>query len=49
MPSNKINKRRKITLELSKANAELAGRVARILKTTVERVVSLCLSGSTNP
>lgn len=49
MPSNKSNKRRMVTIELSKANAELATRVARILKTTVERVVSLCLTGSTNP
>ena len=48
MPSNKINKR-KITLELSKANAELAKRVARILKLSVAQVVSLCLAGSTNP
>ena len=42
-------KKRKVVIELSKANAELAHRVATILKTTVEVVVSLCLAGSTNP
>lgn len=38
-----------IEIELSKANADLAARVANILHTSVEVVVSLCLSGSTNP
>lgn len=43
------SRKRKIKIELSKTNAELAQRAARILKTTVEAVVSLCLAGSTNP
>lgn len=38
-----------VEIELSKANADLAYRVACILKTSVEEVVALCLSGSTNP
>lgn len=38
-----------VEIELSKVNADLAQRAASILKTTVETVVSLCLTGSTNP
>ena len=45
MPDKKLT----VVIELSKTNADLAQRVARILKTSVEVVVSLCLSGSTNP
>lgn len=47
MPTN--NDKTPIEIELSKANADLAYRVACILRTTVEEVVSLCLAGSTNP
>ncbi len=43
------DKKQTVVIELSKTNADLAQRAARILKTTVEVVISLCLAGSTNP
>ena len=47
MPTKKT--KRTVEIRLSKANAELAKRAARLLKTSVKVVVSLCLAGSTNP
>ena len=40
---------RKITLELSDANAWNVDHVAAVLNTTKSNVISLCLKGSTNP
>lgn len=49
MPSKNTSKKRRVTIELSKANAELAVQAAKILKLTLPKVISLCLTGSTNP
>ena len=46
MPTdNKIQ----VDIDLTRANAALAEEAAKILRTTVEAVISLCLAGSTNP
>ena len=43
------NNKQEVEISLTKTNAALAEEAAKILRTTVEAVVSLCLAGSTNP
>lgn len=40
---------KKITIELSDANAWTLDNVAKVLNTTKSELISLCLKGSTNP
>lgn len=47
MPTN--NNKQEIEINLTKTNAALAEEAAKILRTTVEAVITLCLAGSTNP
>ena len=45
MPTNTTT----VEIDLTRANAALAFEAAKILKTSVEEVLILCLTGSTNP
>ena len=46
MPTNNTQE---VEIILTRANAALAEEAAKILRTTVEAVITLCLAGSTNP
>ena len=43
------NNKQEVEISLTRANAALAEEAAKILRTTVEAVITLCLAGSTNP